>query len=99
MDNEAATPASPWPSDDWEMPLRKPVSVAGENVSALKLREPTCEEWEDCLAQPSLKQRRYIVSKVSGIPMAIVGQMGIGDVTRAEEYLLRFFEAGQKIDA
>lgn len=99
MPEENPNPAVEWPADELDMPLRKPVTVAGETVTSLKLREPTCAEWEDCLAQPSIKQRRHIVSTVSGIPAGIVATMGIGDVTRAEEYLMRFFEVGQRIDA
>lgn len=90
---------STWPPNEQEIVLRKSITHAGETYDRLNLREPTCAEWEETLEQPSTKQRRFIVSKVSGIPQAAVAQMGIGDVTRAEEYLMRFFEVGQKIDA
>jgi hypothetical protein len=92
------TTNSAWPDAEWEMPLRKPLEHAGQTYAALQLREPTCAEWEETLEQPPLKQRRFVVSKVAGVPLGAVALMGIGDVTRAEEYLLRFFEVGQSID-
>jgi hypothetical protein len=97
-DLEAAV-AEAWPPGEFELVLRKPVSLDGVTVDRLQLREPTCWEWEQIVAQPIDKQRRFGVQLISGVSIKLIAQMGVGDVVRAEKYLLSFFEVGLRIGA
>lgn len=89
--------ADPWPPAEFELVLRKPVTLEGTTVDRLQLREPTCWEWEQIVAQPEDKQRRYAVQLISGVSIKLIALMGVGDVVRAERYIIRFFEVGRTI--
>lgn len=95
---EPATGAA-WPPAEFELVLRKPVSLDGVTVDRLQLREPTCWEWEQIVGQKVENQRRFSIQLISGVSSKLIAQMGIGDVVRAERYLLSFFEVGQAIGA
>lgn len=86
-----------WPPAEFELVLRKPVTLEGQTVDRLQLREPTCWEWEQIVGQPEDNQRKFAVQLISGVSMTMIKQMGIGDVVRAERYLIRFFEVGRTI--
>jgi len=83
-----------WPDPEFELVLRKPVEHADETITSVMLREPTGGEWEEIFAQPEKLRRRYAVSRVGGIPMAVAAKIGIGDLVRGEAYLNSFFEVG-----
>lgn len=95
---EAAAPPE-WPEPEFELTLRKPVTFKDETYSVVLLREPTGAEWEEMLAQPTAIRRRFMISKVGGIPMAATALIGIGDLVRGETYLMSFFDTGQAIGA
>jgi hypothetical protein len=87
-----------WPQADWEMPLRKALTLPeGGEIASLQLREPTEAEWETAKAKEPALQRRSLIAAVSGVPVQVVARMGIGDAVRAEEYLSSFFAAGLAI--
>ena len=95
---EPASPREqPWPPAEFELVLRKPISLEGVTVDRLQLREPTCWEWEQIVGRAVSEQRRFGVQLISGVSTKLIAQMGIGDVVRAERYLLSFFEVGQAI--
>lgn len=97
---EISAPAIKWPDPTLFLELRTPVENAdGTPVTVLQLREPTGAEWDEILAHPDASRRRFGVSKVSGLPMATVGKIGIGDLLVAEDYMLSFFDIGQEIAA
>ena len=97
IEGHEAAPSPAWPPAEYELVLRKPVTLDGVTVDRLQLREPTCWEWEQIVAQPIEKQRRYGVQLITGVSINLVAKMGIGDVVRAEKYLLSFFDMGQSI--
>lgn len=84
-----------WPASAWDMPLRTPVQHAGVTYDRLSLREPTDAEFEQIMAQPDGKKRRFAISYITGVPTEVVDVIGIGDTVRAEAYLLSFFGIGQ----
>lgn len=86
-----------WPPEEFVLPLRQPVTHAGETFTEVTLREPTGLEWEKILAQPEGLRRRFAVSHIGGVPMAACALIGIGDLVRGENYLNSFFEVGQVI--
>lgn len=87
-----------WPQPEWDMPLRKPVPLLeGGEVASLSLREPTDAEWEEAQGKERGLARRFLISKVCGLPLQVVARIGIGDTIRAEEYLVSFFAFGQAI--
>ncbi|MES2034988.1 MAG: phage tail assembly protein, partial [Pseudomonadota bacterium] len=67
-----------WPPAEFELVLRKPVSLDGVSCDRLQLREPTCWEWEQIIAQPIDKQRRFAVQLISGASIKLIALMGIG---------------------
>ena len=93
---DAEPPA--WPAATWDMPLRVALKLPDDSrIERLQLREPTCQEWEEIQAHPTPTRRRYAVSRIAGVPMNAMANMGIGDVVRAEEYIASFFGVGLSI--
>jgi hypothetical protein len=88
-----------WPEAEFDLVLRRPITVGEDTVDRLQLHEPDGGQWEDIMAHSVATRRRYAVSRVSGVPMAACKQIGIGDLVRAEEYLNSFFEVGRAIGA
>jgi hypothetical protein len=86
-----------WPEPEFDLPLRKPLDLPDGPVDSLRLREPTGFEWEQIMATAVATRRRFAVSLIAGIPMKACGQIGIGDLVRAEEYLNGFFAVGRTI--
>jgi hypothetical protein len=82
----------PWPPTQLTIPLRKPISVGGEDVSELQLREPTAGEWEQIEAKPAHLQRTFAISLVGAVPLKEAAKLSIGDAVLAEDYLASFFE-------
>jgi hypothetical protein len=87
-----------WPEPEFELLLRKPVEQpGGEPLTSIMLREPTCAEWDAIHAQPIAQRRRFSVHKITGLPMAVISQVGIGDMAIAENYITSFFAIAQEI--
>jgi hypothetical protein len=74
-----------WPEPEFELILRTPIERPdGSVVASIMLREPTGAEWEAINEQPLPLRRRYAISRIGGLPMAVTAKMGIGDLVRGE---------------
>lgn len=83
-------------------PLAKPIQAHGEEVTELKLREPTGEDVEDCKGLPyfledgetiliNTKTAMKYVSRCAEIPMGSVRQILPGDLNNLFWWVAGFF--------
>ena len=81
--------------DEMTITLRKPVTVGGETVFELALREPTVAELEQFTLQAAkageIKAISSLIASVSGVSIAAIQKIGVRDFKIAEKYLSDFF--------
>lgn len=91
MENVDQKPEVP---DELTLTLRKAVEFAGEQIHVLELREPTLDEVEKFTKEfqknGSISAARFLISLISGHPVAALGKIAARDFKAAEEYLANF---------
>ncbi|KMN32084.1 hypothetical protein VI26_18115 [Chromobacterium sp. LK1] len=80
--------------DELTLTLRKPIDFGGEQIHVLELREPTLDELEkfskEYQKNGHIAGSKFLISLVSGHPVAAIGRIGARDYKAAEEYLANF---------
>lgn len=82
--------------------LSAPIKVDGREYAELVLREPRQSELRQ--AQEQLRvgglhavtnYETHLISKVAGVPVPVVEQVGVSRVVLAMRYISRFLDSGQ----
>ncbi|MBV2180889.1 MAG: phage tail assembly protein [Castellaniella sp.] len=83
--------------DEMTLTLRHPITlgegIEAQSYSKLDLREPLAEEVLDFnrrSGKDAGDALRYLIAKVSGVPLAVIGKMRARDFTKASSYLMDF---------
>ena len=82
--------------DTLTITFRKPLELAGETWQAVTLREPTVEEYDRAqqMAKSNVQITTHLIFLMTGVPLAVVGKMGMRDFTRAADFIAGFMEGG-----
>lgn len=76
--------------DELVIPLRKPVTHAGETYTDLALREPTGGDLKAAEKFTGFESDIVLIAMVSGVPKPAVEKIGARDLKKAQEYLAGF---------
>ena len=76
--------------DELVIVLRKPVKLADIVYDKLELREPTAAQWEQWDDLDGVKAEIRAVATVSGLPEAVVKQIGSRDLIKAAKFIASF---------
>lgn len=89
--------------DEWTLELRKPVRL-GKGVeetvyTEIELREPVLEEvlgFSSRAARGSGEAMKWLIAKISGVPLAVLDKITIRDFNAAVDYLTAFMAPEEK---
>lgn len=85
--------------DEFTLTLRQPITLGtgleAETYLHLALREPVADEVLDFnrrSAKDAGDALRYLIARVSGVPLAVIGKLKARDFTKAANYLVAFMD-------
>jgi hypothetical protein len=78
--------------------LRKPITLGGDTIETLELREPNAAEYKKFTKQASsdpVGAMVALIAMVSGVAPPIIDRIGVRDMNAAGEYLMAFMGPSQ----
>lgn len=93
--------------DELVVELSRPVTISNGSDDAteftsLRLSEPNVEQLSQFVrktkSENAVDAMKYLVSIVSGVPLAVISRIGVRDFYKAQEYLMAFLTPPEQDD-